>query len=132
MMLLSLAGAVSALALASPAAAQWAPQPWPYGAPGYGYGQRAPLQARIAHIRDQIARLDQERRLNPWQARRLFNEARQLDQRVREERFEGDRPELRQLEERVEGLERRVREAANHNRYGGDRDDHRWGDDDGN
>lgn len=132
MMLLSLAGAVSALAVASPASAQWARQPAPhYGAPGYGHDQMVPLQARIARIREQIARLDQERLLRPNQSRRLFDEARDLDQRVRRERYEGDRPALRRLEERVEGLEHRVREAANRNRYGGDRDDHRWGDRDG-
>ena len=148
-MLLSLAGAVSALAVASPAAAQWAPQPYAYGAPGYGYGygnpygQAASLQARIAGIRGEIARLSRAGMLNPWQAQRLFGETRELDSRIREEAYERDGRDLRQLEERVERLSRQVRQAS-YNRYGyggygngyngyngGDRDDHRWSGDDG-
>lgn len=147
-MLLSLVGAASALAIASPAAAQWVPQPSPYGygAPGYGYdgyNAMASLQGRLARIRGQIIMLSREQRISTEQSRHLFNETRELDSRIREESYEGDGRALRQLEEGVERLEQRVRYAASYGYrsygnpygyngyYGGDRDDHRWGDDDG-
>lgn len=151
-MLLTLASAVSALAATSPAAAQWAPQPYGYGSPGYGgygygygnpYGRAASLQARVDGIRSQIARLSQAGMLNPWQAQRFFGEARELDSRIREEAYERDGHDLRKLEERVERLSRQVRQAS-YSRYGyrgygnaygyngyyngGDRDDQRWDD----
>ena len=119
--LISLAAA-STLAIAAPAAAQWMPQQSPYGYGGYGgygsYGPAASLQARIARIRGEIVTLDREGLLSQGQARHLFNETRALDSRVREESYEGDGHELREVAERVEGLERQVREAASYNRYG--------------
>ena len=130
MMLLSLAGAVSALAVTSPAAAQWAPQPSPYGYGGqaYGYGYNnygynnygaSGLQARIANIRRQIFVLSRQQRLSPGQSQHLLREAQQLDSRAREESYEADGRELRQVAERVERLEQRVRYAASYgNRYG--------------
>ena len=121
-MLLSLAGAVSALAVASPAAAQWAPQPYGYGSPGYGYNGMAtvPLQQRISNIRRQIFVLTREQRLSPEQSRRLFNETRQLDARVRRASYTGMNPyEISMLQSRVDRLEQRVQYAASYgNRYG--------------
>jgi len=126
-MLLSLAGAVSALAVASPAAAQWAPQPYGYGSPGYGYGQpgygygaAASLQTRVAQVRRQIFMLSREQRLSPGQSRHLFNEARQLDERVRRASFGGINPyEMQELQARLARLEQRVRYAESYgNRYG--------------
>lgn len=143
--LISLAAA-STLAIAAPAAAQWAPQQSPYGYGGYGsyrgygsYGAAASLQQRIARIRGEIVMLDRQGMLSQGQARHLFNETRALDSRVREENYEGDGRELRQVEERVEGLEQQVHQAASYNRYrnggygngyysSGERDDHQWGD----
>jgi ribosomal protein S15P/S13E len=102
----------------------------------------APLQARIARIRGQIAILTRSQRISPEQARHLFHEARDLDSRVREESYEGDLRAMRGLEDRVERLEQRVRYAASYGYrgygnsygyngyYGGDRDDRRWGGDD--
>lgn len=137
--LISFAGAAFAFVLASPAAAQWAPHPDDYGPPAYGYGYETAgfLQERLERIRGQIARLDQEQRINRWQTRRLFAQTRELDLRVRKETYERDGRDLQQLEGRIEGLERQVRLAASYdnggygNGYNGyyqrrDRDD-RWG-----
>ena len=65
--LISLAAAGSALAFATPAAAQYYPQAQPYGQPyGYGYnnnyGQVRALQARINQVQRQIERLDRRDR----------------------------------------------------------------------
>ncbi len=72
--LVSAALLASTIAVAVPAAAQWAP-PAPQGY-GYGYqgnyGQVRRLEARIDQIRRQIHQLDRRNILSEREARRLF------------------------------------------------------------
>ena len=139
-MLLSLAGAVSALAVASPAAAQWTPQPSPYGYNGYGgtqgygynsyggaqgYGYNtygaANLQSRIAGVRQTIWSLQRQGRLRGDEARQLSQQARELGQRARQATYSGNPYQMQQLQVGVARLEQRVQYAAtygNRNGYG--------------
>ena len=86
--LISAALMASTVAVAAPAAAQWAPQPYggyrqPYGnAYGYNnYGQVRRLQVRIDQIQRQIRQLDRRNILSNREARRLNDEARGLEYR---------------------------------------------------
>ena len=73
--LISAALAVSTLAVAAPAAAQYAPQPGvPYGnAYGYNnnYGQVRALMQRVNQLEHQISRLDRRNILSEREADRL-------------------------------------------------------------
>ncbi len=127
--LISLAVAASALAVASPASAQYFPQPqgYGYGQPqGYGYGynnnygQVRNLQVRINQIQRQIDQLDRRNILSNREARRLRDESRSLEFRLaRVSRF-GLAPQERfDIERRIARLEQRVRyEATDGNRRG--------------
>ena len=143
---LSLAAAGAALIAASPAAAQYYPQPQPYGYNGgygyngynngYGYngygnfGQVRALQVRIDNIERQINRLDRHDRIGDRSADRLREEANRIEQRLRYAARGGLNPwEARDIEFRIQRLEQRVQYslANGYGRYGyGDRDD-RWG-----
>lgn len=130
------AAAASALAVSSPASAQWAPPP-PYGygtqhygvpgyevpgygAPGYGYGyghgdfaRLHALQQQIEQIRQRIHRLDRMNRLSNREARRLNGHAVALQRRIANASYRGVNPWERQdLQRRVEGLREAVRYAA--------------------
>ena len=115
--LISLAFASSALAVAAPASAQYAPQ---YGQPqGYGYGynnnygQVRALQARIDQIQRQIQRLDQRNILSNKEARRLREESRDLERRLRNVGRNGlSFRERQSIEVRIARLELRVRREA--------------------
>ena len=87
--LISIAAAASALAMASPASAQYFPVrqyiPVPHGyAYGYhnNYGQVRALQSRINYIQHQINRLDSRDIITEREARRLRNESRALEHRL--------------------------------------------------
>jgi TolA-binding protein len=117
--LISLAVATSALAVASPASAQYYPQPQGYGSgqQGYGYnnnyGQVRSLQVRINQIQRQIARLDQRNILSNREARRLRDESRSLERRLRDASRNGLNFRERQyIEVRIARLEMRVRREA--------------------
>ena len=118
--LVSAALLASTLAVAAPAAAQWAP-PAPQGY-GYGYnnhGQVRRLEARVDHVRRTIRQLDRRNILSDREARRLGEEARYLDQRIdhlARNGFSGrDRYDI---EHRLARLEQRIhREANDGNRY---------------
>jgi len=149
---LSVAAMGAALVAASPAAAQYYPQPAPYayGHNGYnGYGQGnwgmvRNLQIRIDAIQRQIDRLDRRDRIGGHSADRLRDEARNIERRLRDRARGGlDPREAGDLTYRVQRLEQRVQFAMN-NRYGrygnngygySDRDrdgrDDRWEDDQG-
>ena len=108
--LISIAAAASALALASPASAQYFPVP-----PGYAYGYHSnygyvrALQYRIDHLQRQINRLDRRDILTEREARRLRNESRQLEYRLRvASRFGLHPAERYDLERRLAWLERRL------------------------
>ena len=153
--LVSLAAAGAALAIASPASAQYYPGQ-PYGAPyayGYGfnnYGQVRSLQYRIDRIEQQINRLDRYNRIGDGAADRLRREANRLEDRLHRAARYGLNPyEANDIQVRIARLEQRVQYASAYGgRYGwngyngyngyygygdrdrdhdGDRDD-RWGD----
>lgn len=152
-LMMSLAGAGTALAFATPAAAQYYPAPppyaqpygqpyaQPYGAPyGHAYGhnnwgQVRALQVRIDAIERQINRLDRRDRIHDRTADRLRAEADRLERRLRLAARNGLSPyEANYLHARIARLEQRVRYSVaqrfghggyNHG-YGWDRDrDHR-------
>ena len=139
---LSIAAAGAALIAASPAAAQYYPQPQPYGygAQPYGYGQQngygfqnnwgqvRALQARIDRIESQINRLDRRDRIGDHSADRLRDEATRIERRLHERARGGlDPREMYDIQTRIARLEQRVQYslANGYGRYG-DRDD-RWG-----
>jgi Spy/CpxP family protein refolding chaperone len=135
--LLSIAAAGAALIAASPAAAQYYPQPQPapYGYNnGYDHGMRGnwgevrALQQRIDNVERQIARLDRRDVIRGRSADRLLNEANKIDRRLRERARGGlDPREAGDIQFRIQRLEQQVQIALNERggRYG-DRDD-RWG-----
>jgi len=114
--LFSIAAAVSALAVATPASAQWA-QPYPapaYGYPGYSqFGQVRVLQARINGIQRQIRFLDQRNILSNREARRLREQSRAVEHRLLHASRNGLSPwEARDIESRIARLEYRVQREA--------------------
>jgi hypothetical protein len=142
---ISLAAAGAALAIATPAAAQYYPGPQPYGQPyGYGapygnaygfnnYGQIRSLQARINNVERQINRLDRRDRIRDRTADRLRNEANRIERRLRIAARNGLNPyEARDIQVRISRLEQQVNYSLsgrfgrygynNSNGYGYDRD----------
>jgi hypothetical protein len=137
---LSVAAAGAALISASPAAAQYYPQPQPApygynnGYNGYNNGFRGnwgevrALQQRIDNVERQIARLDRRDVIRGRSADRLLNEANKIGRRLRERARGGlDPREAGDIQYRIQRLEQQVQMALN-DRGGrwGDRDD-RWG-----
>ena len=123
--LISLAVAASAVAVASPASAQYAPQyaPQPQGnAYGYNnnnYGQVRRLQARVDQIQRQIQRLDRRGAIRNRQTDGLRAEARNIERRLRDvSRFGLSPRESRDIEIRIGRLEQQVRYAASNGRNG--------------
>lgn len=134
--LISAAVAATALTIAAPAAAQWAPPPaygGNYGAPygnayGYGhnnYGQVRSLQVRIDNLQRQIRRLDQRNVLSDREAAHLMNDSRDLERRLHRSSRNGlHYSEVRAVEVRLARLEQRLwRDARDGNRWG----DRRYG-----
>jgi hypothetical protein len=129
-LLISLAAATSALAFASPASAQYYPAPPP---PGYGYGQGygqgygyqnnwghvRGLQHRIDQLQRRIARLDNRDFLSEREARRLRQESRDIERRLRHAARYGLHPqEAAGIHRRIERLEFRIfRDANDRNRW---------------
>lgn len=131
--LISLAAAASALGLASPASAQWAPpQPQGYGGqhygnPGYGwghqdrrFGQVRELHNRVQRLRQRIDQLHRTHRLSNREARRLDAHAIQIHRRIDAASRRGLNPRERfDVRRRIEGLRHAIRYEA--------RDSNRWG-----
>jgi hypothetical protein len=121
--LFSVAAAASALAVATPASAQWGPAPpVPYGN-AYGYnnwGHVRALQARIDNLQRRIAQLDNRDRINEREARRLREDARELERRLRAAGRNGLNPvEARNIEYRLARIEQRlIRDARDGRRWG--------------
>jgi len=118
--LISAAIAASTVALASPAAAQYYPQPQGYA---YGYnnqGQARALLVRVNQIQRQIERFDARDRITEREADRLRREAHELRNRVRVASFNGLSFRERQaIEYRIARLEQRVhRDVVDGNRWG--------------
>ena len=109
-MILSLAAAGAALVAASPAAAQYYPQPQPapYGYNGYnnGWGMVRSLQVRIDNVERQINRLDRRDRIRDRSADRLRDEANDIERRLHRVGQNGLNPyEARNIEYRIARLE---------------------------
>lgn len=119
--LISLAAGATALAVATPASAQYFPVPQGQ-AYGYqhNYGQVRRLQARIDHIQRQINILDRRNILSNREARRLRQDSRELERRLRFAARNGLHPQERfAIERRLARLEQRLfRDARDGNRWG--------------
>jgi len=120
---LSLAAAGTALAFASPAAAQYYPQPQPYGQPyGYGYnsgygnhgyGQVQALQVRIDALQNRIRWLDRRDVIRNHSADRLKEESRSIEKRLHRAARYGLNPyEMNDIQGRIGRLEQRVQLAS--------------------
>ena len=114
--LVSAALMASTVAVAAPAAAQWAP-PVPRGyAYGYhgNYGQVRRLEVRVDRIRQDIRQLDRRNMISERESRRLREEARELDRRINvlaRNGFSGrDRYDI---ERRIARLEQKIRRDVN-------------------
>jgi hypothetical protein len=121
----------STIAVAAPAAAQWAPPPpaYGYGQQGYAngyngnYGQVRRLQVRIDQLQRQIVQLDRRNILSNREANRLRNESRSLEQRLRYAARNGlNGREGYDIERGIQRLEYRIqREARDGNGWRNDR-----------
>ncbi|MGI8611264.1 MAG: hypothetical protein ACR2KH_03175 [Sphingomicrobium sp.] len=120
--LISLAVAASALAVATPASAQYFPVPQG-NAYGYhnNYGQARRLDARIDAIQRQIQRLDRRNILSDREAARLRHQSREIERRLHFAARNGLHPQERyDIERRIARLEHRLfRDARDGNRWGG-------------
>jgi hypothetical protein len=123
---ISLAAAGAALAIATPASAQYyqGRAPVAYGEP-YGYqgnfGMVRELQQRLNNVERQINRLDRRDRIGDWSADRLRAEAANLHRRLYDRGRNGlDRREAGDIIVRLQRLEQRVQYAMNQRgaRYG--------------
>jgi hypothetical protein len=83
-LLLSIATAASALAIASPATAQWGqPQGYGYNNGGYHHrGHARMLDDRIDRLQKEIRRLDKRNVLSEREADRLIQQSRELEARL--------------------------------------------------
>ena len=119
--LVSAALAASTLVASAPAAAQWyPPQPQGYGYGYDNYGQVRRLQYRVDQLQKQINRLDSRNILSNREAKRLREESRGVERRLRAASYNGlSGWESNDIENRVRRLEVRIqREARDGNRYG--------------
>lgn len=116
--LIPIVAAASALTIAAPASAQWAPPVYRYQPYSYGYGFSGirfaqAMEARVARIRHDIRAMEIRRILSPWEARSLDNQARNLQRRIWRASHNGIQPgEARRLENRIRNLEFRVQREA--------------------
>lgn len=123
-LVLSLVAAGTALAAASPAAAQYYPQPYANGYNGYGgygygnYGQVRALQVRVDAIERQIRILDRRNVIRDGSADRLKDEANRIESRLhRAARYGLNGYEANDIRARLARLEQRV-QYASYDRYG--------------
>lgn len=116
--LIPIAAAASALTIAAPASAQWAPpvyryQPYNYGHGFNGFNFARSMQTRVQRIRSDIRALQQRRILSFGEARSLENQARNLQFRIFRASRNGIQPgEARSLENQIRNLEFRVQREA--------------------
>ena len=116
--LIPIVAAVSAVAVAAPAAAQWAPPVDQYQPYNYGQGFRYHAVARSMEVRVQRIRNDiramQARRILSWsEARSLDRQAANLQVRIFRASRNGIQPgEARRLENQIRNLEFRVQREA--------------------
>ena len=126
--LISTAAAVSALAFAAPAAAQYYPaQPNGYA---YGYnnaGHVRSLQARVDNLQREINRLDKRDVLSEREAKSLREQSKQIERQLRYSSRNGLNPnEANAIGRQLVRLEQRIaHEARDGNRYAG-RGNNQW------
>ena len=118
-LLITVAAAASALAVAAPASAQYYPAPQGYGY-NHNYGGVRSLQVRIDRLQQRIAQFDSRDRISEREARRLREESRDIERRLRKSARNGLNPqEHASITHRVQRLEQRIfRDARDGNRYG--------------
>jgi hypothetical protein len=119
--LLSVAAVASALAVASPAAAQYYPAPQgPVHGYGNNYGHFRNLQVRIDNLQRQINHLDRRNILRDREAERLRDQSREIERQLRYSARNGLSPyEANTVERRIARLEQRIyRDANDGNRWG--------------
>ena len=110
--------AVSAVAVAAPASAQWAPpvyhyQPYSYGGAFSYHGFARSMQVRVQRVRSDIRAMQVRRILSPREARSLEVQAANLQTRIFRASRNGIQPgEARRLENQIRNLEFRVQREA--------------------
>ena len=113
---ISLAAAGTALALATPASAQYYPQPQPYGY--NNYGQVRALQVRIDGIQRRIEFLRDRRMITRNEANGLRNESRDLERKLyRAGRYGLNPNEAQNIQYRIARLEQHVRHEVRDGRW---------------
>ena len=124
--LLPIAAAASALTIAAPASAQWAPPVYRYTPYNFNYGFSGmrfarSMETRVARIRGDIRAMEFRRILGRGEARSLDRQAINLQRRIaRASRFGISPREARSVEIGIRNLEYRVsREATDWNRRPG-------------
>ena len=125
--LFPLAAAASALAVATPAAAQYYPQQrqgyaWGYGQQ-YNYrGHARALQRRVDHIQREIHRLGVYRMISRREHQNLQRDAREIERRLRRDARDGrglNPNEMYNTERRIARLEMKIaRDVRDGRRYG--------------
>ena len=115
--LIPFVAAASAVAVAAPASAQWAPvyhyQPYNYGRGFQHHAFARSMEVRVQRIRHDI-RVMQSRRMLSWrEARSLERQAANLQRRIYFASRNGIQPgEARRLENQIRNLEYRVQREA--------------------
>jgi septal ring factor EnvC (AmiA/AmiB activator) len=116
--LIPLVAAASALAVAAPATAQWAPpvyhyQPYNYGRAFSHHAFAQSMQVRVQRIRTDIREMQARRIVSRAEARSLEAQAANLQTRIARASRNGIQPnEARRLENQIRNLEQRVRREA--------------------
>lgn len=120
--LIPIVAAGSALAIATPAAAQWAPPVYNYQPYNYGNGWNfhrfaGDMEQRVQRIRSDIRQLQQRHILSWQEARSLEGQAADIQRRIYRQSRNGIQPgEARRLENQIRNLEFRIsREARDWN-----------------
>lgn len=118
--LFTIAAAASALAFATPASAQWYPQPRGHAYGYYNHNIAQRLDARAEMLRRHVFNLHRRHMLTPRQAYSLDRSAVEAKYRIRRAARNGlSRSELRALDRRLDRLERQVRvQVTRNSRYG--------------
>ena len=118
--LFSIAAAASALAFATPASAQWYPQPRGHAYGYYNHHVAQRLDARAEMVRRHVFTLHRQYVLTPRQAYSIDRTAVEIKRQIRRASRNGlRRAEVRAIDRRLDRLERRVRLAvARNSRYG--------------
>jgi hypothetical protein len=108
--LISAVAAASALAVATPAAAQYYPNR-PVHAYGYNQGTVRALQVRVNRIQQDLRHLAQYRQISRNEFYNRDREARNIERHLRRDARDGrgfNRNELVQAEQRINRLERKI------------------------